>query len=81
MYDNTHGLDIFPYVQSEPSQVLLCAVPSCSITGSQGEESSASLHASLPQEVAETNEVHLSASSTPNWTTSAFLTALLHEAV
>lgn len=56
-------LGIFPSLQSDPPQVPLCAVPSCSITGSQGEESGASLCTSPPLEVVETNEFHLSASA------------------
>lgn len=48
----------FPNVQTEPPPVQLCAVPMCPAVGSQGEDSSASLSTSPPQEVAESNEVY-----------------------
>lgn len=64
--DHPHNTDIFPNLQSEPPLLLLCAVPSCSIS-SQGAEVGTSFSTFLPQEVTMSSfKAHLESGSELN---------------
>ncbi|KAK4830133.1 hypothetical protein QYF61_008560 [Mycteria americana] len=57
VFDLPLSKKMLPNVQSKPPLVQLRAIPTCPVTGSQGEEISTSLSMSPPQEAAESNEV------------------------
>jgi len=52
-----HSKEFFPYVQSEPLLVQLCAVSTCPVISSWGKEGGTSLSTSPPQEAAESTEI------------------------
>jgi len=53
VFDRPLGEEMLPNVTSEPPLMQVGTIPTCPITGSQGEDLSTSLSTSSPQEAAE----------------------------